>query len=259
MKNNKQDKSLTKILTNTNTNVGTNERIASAVGGGALLTYGLKRGDNLGIILSILGGGIALRGLTGHCQVYDAMNVNTSEKSRNPKSPFTNSWTSGKIHVTKSVTINKSPEELYNFWRNFENLPKFMNHLEAVKNLDGNRSHWKAKAPLGYSVEWDAETTSDQKNEKIGWRSLEGADIPNSGVVEFNPTTNRGTEVKVSLTYEAPAGKLGALAAKLFGEAPSQQVEEDLRRFKSLMEAGMNLQIEGQPSGRDESAKRASA
>lgn len=257
MKNNKQDKSLTKILTNTQTNVGKNERIASAVGGGALLTYGLKRGDTLGVILSIVGGGIALRGITGHCQVYDAMNVSTNEKSRNPKSPFTDSWASGKIHVTKSVTINKSPEELYDFWHNFENLPKFMNHLEAVKNLDGNRSHWKAKAPLGYSVEWDAETTSDQKNERIGWRSLEGADIPNTGVVEFKPTVNRGTEVKVTLTYEAPAGKLGALAAKLFGEAPSQQVEEDLRRFKSLMEAGMNLKVEGQPSGRAESAKPA--
>ncbi len=259
MKKNKQDKSLTKILTNTQKNVGKNERIASAVGGGALLTYGLKRGDTLGVILSILGGGIALRGITGHCQVYDKMNVSTNEKSRNPRSPFTDSWTSGKVHVTKSVTINKSPEELYNFWHNFENLPKFMNHLEAVNNLDGNRSHWKTKAPLGYSVEWDAETTSDQKNERIGWRSLEGADIPNSGVVEFKPTTNRGTEVKVSLTYEAPAGKLGALAAKLFGEAPSQQVEEDLRRFKRLMEAGMNLKVEGQPSGRAESAKRASA
>ena len=259
MKNNKQDKSLTKILTNTNINVGTNERIASAVGGGALLTYGLKRGDTLGVILSILGGGIALRGVTGHCQVYDAMNVSTNEKSGNRKSPFTNSWASGKIDVTKSVTINKSPEELYNFWRNFENLPKFMNHLESVVNLDGNRSHWKAKAPLGYSVEWDAELTGDQKNERISWRSLEGADIPNSGVVEFKPTSNRGTEVKVSLTYEAPAGKLGALAAKLFGEAPSQQVEEDLRRFKRLMEAGMNLKVEGQSSGRSESAKKAAA
>ena len=259
MNNNTQDKSLTKILTNTQTNVGTNERIVSAVGGGALLTYGLKRGDNLGIILSILGGGLALRGATGHCQVYDAMDINTSGKSRNLNSPYTDSWASGKVHVTKSVTINKSPEELYNFWHNFENLPKFMNHLESVTNLDGSRSHWKTKAPLGYSVEWDAETTSDQENERIGWRSLEGADIPNSGVVEFNPTSNRGTEVRVTLTYEAPAGKLGALAAKLFGEAPSQQVEEDLRRFKRLMEAGMNLQVEGQPSGRAESAKKATA
>ena len=259
MKNNKEDKSLTSILTNTDTNIGKNERVVSAIGGGALITYGLKRGDNLGILLSVLGGGLFLRGATGHCQVYDAMDVNKSEQSGNRKSTFKNSWASGKIHVTKSVTINKSAEELYNFWHDFENLPKFMNHLEAVKNLDGKRSHWKAKAPLGYSVEWDAETTSDQKNERIGWGSLEGADIPNSGVVEFRPTTNRGTVVKVSLTYEAPAGKLGALAAKLFGEAPSQQVEEDLRRFKSLMEAGMNLKVEGQSSGRAESAKSASA
>ncbi len=255
MKNTNEEKSLTNILTNTQTNVGTTERIASAVGGGALLTYGLKRGDTFGVILSILGGGLALRAATGHCQVYDALGVNKSEKSQNPKSPYNKGWLSGKVHVTKTVTINKSPAELYKFWRNFENLPKFMNHLESVTVKDDKHSHWIAKAPLDYSVEWDAEVTSDRENERIGWRSTEGSDIPNSGVVEFLPTSTRGTEVKVMLTYEPPAGKLGALVAKLFGEDPDQQVEEDLRRFKRLIETGMNLQTEGQSSGRAESAK----
>ena len=101
-----------------------------------------------------------------------------------------------KIHVNKSITINKSPAELYQFWRNFENLPQFMTHLESVTVTDEKRSHWKAKAPLGTSVEWDAEITSDIENERIGWKSIEGSEIPNSGVVEFRPTTNRGTEVK---------------------------------------------------------------
>ncbi len=262
MNNTNHEQTLTDNLTNladTQTNVGATERVASLVGGGALLTYGLKRGDTLGIALSILGGGMAMRGATGHCQLYDALGLNTSEKSGNPKSPYNKGWLNGKIHVTKSVTINKSPSELYQVWRNFENLPKFMNHLEAVTVKDEKHSHWKTKAPLGYSVEWDAEVTSDHKNERIGWQSLEGADIPNSGVVEFNPTTNRGTEVKVVLTYESPAGKLGALIAKLFGEAPSQQVEEDLRRFKRLMETGEIIQVEGQTSGRTPKTKKASA
>ncbi len=264
-----KEKSITDILTNTQTNVGSAERFASAVAGGALLAYGMKRGDTLGILLSVLGGGVALRGATGHCQVYDAMDVDTSGVPKNKnfagsktgsKSPtYQNGLLSGKVHVSKSLTINKSPAELYSFWRNFENLPQFMEHLESVKNLDGKKSHWKAKAPLGKSVEWDAEVTSEQENSRIGWRSLEGADIPNSGVVEFKPTTNRGTEVKVSLTYEAPGGALGAMFAKLFGEEPSQQVYGDLYRFKSLMESGEVITVEGQSSGRESQAKKATA
>ena len=166
---------------------------------------------------------------------------------------------SGEINVEKSVTINKSAEELFSFWRDFENLPKFMDHLESVENRDPLYSHWKAKAPLGYSVEWDAEITNEVENRLIEWKSIEGADIPNSGKVEFNPTNDRGTEVKVSFKYEAPGGKLGTLFAKVFGENPATQVDEDLRRFKRLMEAGMNLKIEGQPSGRAEKAKKANA
>lgn len=257
MENTEQEKSITDVLTNMETNVGSTERIVSAVGGGALLAYGLKRGDTLGVLLSVLGGGLALRGATGHCQVYDAMNVDTSD-SRSENSPFSKGR-SGKIHVKKSITINKSTAELYNFWRDFENLPKFMNHLESVTNIDNQRSHWVAKAPLGTTVEWDAEITSEHENERIGWKSIENSEIPNSGVVEFLPTSTRGTEVKVTLTYEPPAGYLGSLVAKLFGEEPNQQVAEDLRRFKSLMEAGMIMNVEGQPSGREPQAKEAKA
>ncbi len=255
MKNNNQEKSLTDILTNTNTNIGDTERVISVVGGSALVAYGLKRADALGVALAVLGGGLALRGATGHCQVYDAMDVDTSDSERT-NSTYSKGR-SGKIHVKKSITINKSTSELYNFWRNLENLPKFMNHLESVKNIDNKRSHWVAKAPLGTTVEWDAEITSEHENERIGWRSVENSEIPNSGVVEFLPTSTRGTEVRVTLTYEPPAGYLGSLVAKLFGEEPSQQVDEDLRRFKSLMEAGMIMKVEGQPSGRAPQAKEA--
>jgi uncharacterized membrane protein len=125
-----------------------------------------------------------------------------------------------------------------------------MRHLESVTTTNSKISHWKAKAPLGQTVEWDAELTSDIPNEKIGWRSLDGAFIPNSGVVEFRPTIERGTEVKVTLTYEAPGGKIGEWIAWALGEEPSIQVAQDLRRFKSLMETGLIMKVEGQPSGR---------
>lgn len=242
------EKSLTKILTNTDVNLSDTERLVSGIAGGGLIAYGLKRGDAAGAALAVVGGLLGLRGATGHCQIKDA--IETNSQPNNGRSN-TQSWLSGKIEVKKAVTINKSQTELYAFWRNFENLPQFMNHLESVITIDDTRSHWKATAPLGYTVEWQAEITDEVLNEKIAWRSLQGADIPNSGSVEFRPTANRGTEVVVHLTYEAPAGKIGSLAAKIFGEEPAQQVAEDLRRFKSLMEANLIMKVEGQPSGRE--------
>lgn len=229
---------VTKFLTDLKQNVGDNERLVSAIAGSGLITYGLSKRGVVGAALSLLGTGLLYRGATGHCHVYSAVDKTTAAE------------VGMRVHVQKSVTINKSQAELYRFWRNFENLPQFMNHLESVTVLDDKRSHWKAKAPLGYSVEWDAEATGEVENERISWHSIEGSEIPNSGVVEFRPTVNRGTEVRVTLTYEPPAGKLGALVAKLFGEEPSQQVAEDLRRFKSLMETGLIMKVEGQTSGR---------
>ena len=241
-------------------NVGGSERLVSTMAGGALVAYGLKHGGVAGTVMAVLGGGMLFRGTTGYCPAYGAMGLDTTDNPNpNRHTLFGQSPFSGKIHVTKSLTIDKSPAELYTFWRNFENLPIFMKHLESVSKTDDQRSHWKAKAPLGTTVEWDAEVTSDVENERIGWRSLEGSDIVNAGVVEFKPTTNRGTEVKVSMTYEAPGGKLGEWVAWLFGEEPSIQVRDDLRRFKSLMETGLIMKIEGQPSGREKMPVRSRA
>ena len=247
------ERSLTNFLTDTSQNVGGAERVASTVAGGALVAYGLKHGGLGGALMSVLGGSMLLRGTTGHCHVYDAIGVDTSglpEGTR--RSPFSRgSLLTGKVHVTKSLTINKSADELYHFWRNFENLPRFMRHLESVTMTDDKHSHWKAKAPLGQTIEWDAELTSDIENHRIGWVSLEGATIPNSGVIEFRPTVERGTEVIVTMTYEAPGGKLGEWAAWALGEEPSIQIADDLRRFKMLMETGEIITNEGQPSGRE--------
>ncbi len=158
--------------------------------------------------------------------------------------------TRGNAHVAKSITIKRSPEEVYRFWRNFENLPQFMYHLENVEVRGSGRSHWTAKAPGGTTVEWDAETTEDVPNERIAWRSLPGADVTNSGVVEFRPAPRgRGTEVRVLLEYDPPAGVLGRVVAKLFGEEPNQQISDDLRRFKQVMETGEVVRSEGAPEG----------
>src|SRR5262249_45397588 len=151
----------------------------------------------------------------------------------------------------KSVRSPKEPKVLYGFWRNFSNLPRFMKHLESVTETNDGRSHWVAKAPAGMTVEWDAEIINEEENELIAWRSLEGATVPNAGSVRFERAPgNRGSVVRVSLSYEPPGGVLGSKIAKLFGGEPEQQVEEDLRRFKQLMEAGEIASTDVQPSGR---------
>jgi uncharacterized membrane protein len=143
------------------------------------------------------------------------------------------------IEVRQQITVRRSPEEVYRFWRDFQNLPRFMDHLESVRIMDERRSHWVAKAPAGASVEWDAEMVEDRPNERIAWRSLPEGDVPNEGVVYFAPApADQGTEIHVELHYQPPGGRLGALAAKLFGEEPSQQVKGDLRRLKQVLEVG---------------------
>jgi uncharacterized membrane protein len=223
------------------TNVSEIERWASLIGGSSLVAYGLIRRDLGGVALAALGGGFLVRGATGHCDMYSALGVNTADRDFKPKGTgrhVTIPYELG-IRVDRSIVIDKSPEELYAFWRNLENLPRFMQHLESVRVIDDKRSHWVAKAPVGTTVEWDAEIINDIPNKLIAWRSLEGADVDSAGSVHFDPAPNgRGTVVRVSLQYNPPAGTLGAAVARLFGEEPSKQIEDDLRRFKELMETG---------------------
>jgi uncharacterized membrane protein len=215
------------------TNVGDTERWMSAVGGGALALFGLKRGGLGGALLAALGGGLVYRGVTGHCSAYAALGRNTADDR--PAEPH--AYFERGIHVEESVTVNRTPWELYDFWKNFENLPQFMAHLKDVKRIDERRSHWVAKAPAGMSAEWDAEIINDEPSALIAWRSLGGATVDNAGSVRFVPAAE-GTEVKVVLDYIPPAGRVGAAVAKLFGEEPGVQVREDLRRFKQVMETG---------------------
>jgi len=225
-------------------NVSQPERIASLAAGGALIGYGLQKRSWGGFALAGLGGALAFRGATGHCPAYSAMGVNTARQSkgRNASVPYELG-----VRVDYSITIAKPAAELYRFWRNLENLPRFMQHLQSVKEIDNKHSHWVAKAPAGYSVQWKAEVINEVENELIAWRSLPGSDVDNAGSVHFTPAKDgSGTEVSVHLQYNPPGGTLGALFAKLFGEEPSQQISADMSRFKSIMETGELPAGEGQ-------------
>lgn len=211
-------------------NVGHRERWVSTLGGGALILYGLMRRGWKGALLGFAGGALLNRGITGYCHVYQALGMSTASAigvQRGVKG----------IKVEKSVVINKSPEELYRYWRNFENLPRFMDHLKSIRLIDDKRSHWVVEGPAGTDVEWDAEIIKEEENRMIAWRSLENAEVKNAGSVYFDSEPMEGaTRIRVILNYEPPAGRLGAAVAKLFGEEPARQIEQDLQRFKQMME-----------------------
>jgi uncharacterized membrane protein len=223
-------------------NVGKIERIASAIGGGALIGYALKSRSKGGIALGLLGAGLLYRGATGQCEAYRAFGVNTADGTEE---------VARDVHIEKSITVNRSPQELYKFWRDFDNLPRFMENLESVTRLDDQRSHWVAIGPGGKEIEWDAEIYNEKEGELIAWRSLPGADVTNAGSVHFEPAPDgRGTYLKVTLNYNPPGGKAAALFAKLFGQEPGQLVEHNLKRLKQLIETGEIPTTEGQSSGR---------
>jgi uncharacterized membrane protein len=158
--------------------------------------------------------------------------------------------TGGRRRVLQAVTVNRPPGECYRFWRDFESFPRFMRHVEEVRVIDDTRSHWRASAPAGRHVEWDAEIVTDEPDRLLSWRSAEGSDVYNSGAVRFWPAPGgKGTLIEVEMEYRPPAGKAGAMLAMLFGEEPSQQIEGDLRRFKQLIETGEVPTTRGQPHG----------
>jgi uncharacterized membrane protein len=142
------------------------------------------------------------------------------------------------IKIEKTVRVNKSPAVLYSFWRNLENLPRFMDHLESVKMTSPYVSHWVGKGPAGKSLEWDAEIIAETPDELISWQSLEGSDVHHSGSVRFIQTAPNQTEIRVMMAYDPPGHRLGAAVAKLLGEDPATQIEHDLLQLKDLLESG---------------------
>jgi len=229
-------------------NVGRVERWLSLVVGAALAAYGLKRRRRYGESAAMAGAALLYRGATGHCDVYHVLGVNRSNGHRATeegtgliadRGSDTRYQLGGNrgIHVKDSVMIHRPARELYRFWRNFENLPTFMEHLESVSVQEEGISHWVAKGLPGIPVEWDARIINEVEDRLIGWQSLEGSMISTAGSVHFDHDF-RGTRVTVHLQYNPPAGRLGAAVAWMFGEEPNQTIREDLRRFKLLMETG---------------------
>jgi uncharacterized membrane protein len=156
----------------------------------------------------------------------------------------------GAYQAHGSVTVNRGVEDTYRFWHDFQNLPRFMYHLQSVRMTGNRRSHWTAKAPAGRSVDWDVEVVEDRPDEFIKWRSVDSSPVPNSGCVRFVPAAGgHGTEVRVDLEFAVPGGRLGTAVAKIFGEHPQQQVSDDLRRFKQMIETGEIARSDGSPDG----------
>jgi uncharacterized membrane protein len=214
-------------------NIGSVERVLSVAVGAAMVAYAVsgsrRRSPSAATIAT--GAGLLGRGLAGYCPVSAAIGRNTSD---------TRLALSGNrgIHVRESIRINRSPNDLFAFWRTLSNLPQFMDHLVDVRMLDSTRSRWIAKGPAGTTVTWDAEIINEVDGELIGWQSLPNADVATAGSVRFLPAPGGTTEVVVKLQYDPPAGAVGSWVATLFGEEPSQQIREDLEKLKSLLESG---------------------
>jgi uncharacterized membrane protein len=206
------------------------ERWLTMAAAGAILAYGLKRRSGAGTWLALAAVPLAYKGIAGHWPGFG-----------NGHADDTRAALSGRrgVNVREVVSLERPLDEVYQFWRRFENLPRFMRHLETVTQYGDGRSHWVACGPSGSRFEWDAEIINEVQNKVIGWRSLPNADVVSAGSVNFKSARDgRTTEVAVNLQYAPPGGKVGAFAAKLFGKAPSQTIREDLRRFKQVLEAG---------------------
>jgi len=226
------------------TNVGRDERTISIVAGSIAAAMGLSRGSLQGLITVGAGSMLLYRGITGRCAAYRALGFNTdSTEEENPEHG---------IQIATAFTINKPADELYQFWRKLDNLPRFMEHLESVQVIDDRKSHWVAKAPriVGGKVEWDAQITHDEPNELIAWQSLPGSAVETAGRVRFvRALGDRGTEVHVWMNYMPPGGTVGHWITSMLGQNPRRVVREELHNFKRLMELGEILTINGQSHG----------
>lgn len=188
----------------------------------------------------VMGAAAAVAGLT-------VIDVIASAKTSRSSDPTTEG---GAVRARTAITVNRAPEDVYGYWHHFENLPNFMAHLESVEAKEDGRWRWVANAPLGRTVEWEAQIEEDIPNELIAWRSLEGSDVANRGSVRFAPAAGgRATEVTLELTYEPPGRAVGAAVARMFGEEPLQQMKDDVRRFKQVMETGEVVRSDGTPDG----------
>jgi uncharacterized membrane protein len=209
------------------------ERWASLATATAVMAYGLSRRSMPGVCLAVAAAPLAYRGFSG-----DWPRFGNGNRSANLETRAALAGSRG-MHVLESVRLEQPLDETYRFWRNLENLPRFMRHLERVTELGDGRSRWTAAGPAGVAISWEAEVINEVENKLIAWRSLPGSDVVTAGSVQFDTVRGgRSTQVTVNLQYAPPAGKAGAYLARLFGREPSQMIREDLRQMKQLLEAG---------------------
>lgn len=205
-------------------NVGYSERKRSIYIGGllvALIFLRMSLREKLGLLLGAL---LIQRGLTGSCAVYRRFGISTARPTE-----------LAGLKVEKVIRVERPARELFGFWRHLENLPRIMPHLESVQEKSERLSHWVVKGPAGKRLEWDAEIISEHPGEMIAWKSLPGAEVQSAGSVRFK-AVDGATEVKVAMQYQPPGGQFGEAIASFLGQSPEQQLEDDLRRFKEMME-----------------------
>jgi len=209
-------------------NVGDTERMISAIAGGALALYGLRRGSLGGLLIAAVGAALGYRGITGTCQLYEQLGIDTAGAGRSVGNLG--------VKIDKEIVVNAPPERLYAIWRNFQNLPKILSQIERVEILSPTRSRWTLKAPV--SISWEAELINDKLNELIAWRTVGNQSVEHAGSVTFQPIGDGSTRVHVSLQYDPPGGQIGHAVASLFAEDAGSKVEQDLVNFKRAVEEG---------------------
>ena len=206
-------------------NVGSVERVASVVGGAALVAFGLMRRSRSGLGLAATGGMMLYRGLGGNCLLYRALGINRAGSGDEQVGQLG-------VKLEREIHVDEQPEKVYAFWRDLRNLPIIMPNLESVQVLSEHRSHWRVKGPAGMIFEWTAEIINDKPNELIAWQTEPGARIAHAGSAHFVPSPGGGTIVRVSLQYDPPGGELTHMLTRLLGADPSRRIDEDLERLR---------------------------
>jgi uncharacterized membrane protein len=213
------------------------EHMGALIAGGLLMLIGMTRRGVAGALYNVAGAALLVRGGRGYRPLYDKLGLAFPERPT--------SAGRGGIRVESSIVIHRPVTEVYRIWRHLENLPAFMPHLVEVREVDDVRSHWVAKAPLGMVVEWDAQIINDKEDEMIAWQSLEGSGVDQAGSIHFEDAEG-GTKLRVVLRYDPPGDALGAWFARLLHSDPQAQIEEDLRRFKAMIESQEPLALSPQ-------------
>lgn len=225
-------------------NPETIETLAWAGLGTALAAAGLARRTAGGVVVAAIGGALIYRGIRGSWTGEPPLAIGAVMPHEHG------------FKVVRSITIDQTPEDLYAFWRNLENLPKVMSHIEEVREIDQTRSRWTARAIGGSTIEWEAIIVDEKEGRSIGWKTVDDAPVPHAGSVWFEPAPGgRGTELTVNLRYDPPGGLAGKGLAKLFHREPGQQVEDDLRKFKQWIEAGEVAVAVSEPTSRKDEQK----